>query len=180
VTLKSANPINGKLPSPMLIMVMGLPGCGKTYFAKAFAKRIGGVHFNSDIIRKQRQQHTAYSSKNKSQVYQTMFQTVCLALEEKKVVIVDATFSLKKYRDPYLNYVEAHQIPLKVILVTADETTVFQRLQHPRPDSDADFEVHQKIAAEFETVDTDCLQLHSDQYPLDVLISQGIAYLEQP
>lgn len=163
----------------MLIMVMGLPGSGKSYFAKAIAYKISGLHFNSDIIRKQEQQqeHSVYAAKNKFQVYKTMFQQVCLALDEGNIVVVDATFSLQQYRDQYVNYARIHEIPLKVILISANEHTILQRVQRVRPDSDADFEVYKKIKSEFEPINMGYLQLESDQYSLDILIEQGLSYL---
>jgi adenylylsulfate kinase len=33
------------------ILIMGLPGAGKTTLAEAFTKRIASVHFNADAIR---------------------------------------------------------------------------------------------------------------------------------
>lgn len=35
----------------MKILIMGLPGAGKTTFAKILAKRLGAVHFNADEVR---------------------------------------------------------------------------------------------------------------------------------
>ena len=165
------------IKAPLLIMVMGLPGSGKSYFARAFAKKIGAVHFNSDIIRKQQQQHPAYSDSKKSEVYRTMFQRVCLSLEAENLVVVDATFSLQRYRDPYLNYAQANHIPIIAILVSADENTIFQRLQHARPDSDADFEVYKKIKSEFEPISLSYLELTSHLYTLDEQIEQALNYI---
>lgn len=187
MTLKSANPSIGNLPSPMLVMVMGLPGSGKTFFAKSLTQKIGGVHFNSDIIRKRqpaspagRPQQVGYSARQKSEVYQTMYDKVCSALIKHHRVVVDATFSLQRYRDPYLRFAEKHQIPVKVILVSADESTIFQRVQHQRPDSDADFQVYQQIKREFEPIEMDFLPLPSDQDPINKLIEEGITYLVKP
>jgi predicted kinase len=106
-----------------------------------------------------------------------MFQQACGALGQQHLVVVDATFSLRQYRAPYLNFSKEHRIPLKVIMVTADENSIFQRLQHSRPDSDADFKVYQKIKAEFEPIDMEYLKLESDQYSLDTMLERGISYL---
>lgn len=40
-------------PSPVLIVVMGLPASGKTTLAGALADRLGLVHLSSDVIRKE-------------------------------------------------------------------------------------------------------------------------------
>jgi predicted kinase len=175
--LKSANLTTEKLPSPMLILVMGLPGSGKSYFARAFAKKINAVHFNSDIIRKQEPEHTAYTAADKLKVYQSMYSKTCQELTQGNTVVVDATFSLQKYRDPYLNYAKANQIPIKTILVSADENTIFQRLQHSRPDSDADFEVYKKIKSEFEPIALNYLELTSHLYTLDEQIELALVYI---
>ncbi|MCA9324430.1 AAA family ATPase, partial [Candidatus Saccharibacteria bacterium] len=39
------------LKKPVLIMMYGFPGSGKTYFARQFAESIGAVHLQSDKVR---------------------------------------------------------------------------------------------------------------------------------
>lgn len=39
------------LNKPVLIMLYGFPGSGKTYFARQFAENIGAVHLQSDRVR---------------------------------------------------------------------------------------------------------------------------------
>jgi predicted kinase len=35
----------------MIVLVYGLPGTGKTFFARHFAKETGAVHLNTDLVR---------------------------------------------------------------------------------------------------------------------------------
>ena len=158
-------------------MVTGLPGSGKTYFAKALADSIGGLHINSDIIRKDQHKHPAYAAADKATVYQTMFKKVRLALEMGKTVVVDATFSLQQYRLPYFNFAYKNSIPLKLMVIDADEHTIAKRLQKERPDSDADYEVFKKIKSEFEPLTREHLVLSSDKLTLEEMIRKGVDFM---
>lgn len=160
----------------MLTMVMGLPGSGKTYFATAFSKRIGGVHINSDMVRKDLNKQPTYTTADKAAIYLTMFDQVCQALKRDEIVVVDATFSLKKYRRPYFDFAKKNQIPVRPIVVEADEHTIAQRLQKKRPDSDADFTVYKKIKSEFEALNREHLLLSSSKLSQEEMMEQCLEY----
>lgn len=163
--------------SPILIIIMGLPGSGKTYFAKAFSKRIGGMHINSDMIRKDLDKQPAYAAADKAAIYSVMFNQVCQALKRGEIVVVDATFSLYKYRQPYFDFAQKNQIPVRPILVEADEHTIALRLQKKRPFSDADITVYKKIKSEFEPLNREHLVLNSDKHSLEEMLEQCIEYM---
>jgi predicted kinase len=158
-------------------MVMGLPGSGKTYFAKAFAHKIRGLHINNDMVRKELDQHPKYSGEDKNRVYTTVFEKACQALGEGEVVVVDATFSKLQYRKPYYDYAQKNKIPMHVILIQADEHTIAKRLLNQRPDSDADFAVYEIIKAEFEPLKLGHLTLASDKYSLKEMINKSLDYI---
>jgi adenylylsulfate kinase len=46
---------------PTKILVMGLPGAGKTTLARVLAKRIAAVHFNNDEVRAQLNKDLSFS-----------------------------------------------------------------------------------------------------------------------
>ena len=163
---------------PVLIMVMGLPGSGKTYFSNAFAKAIGGVHINSDIIRKRLMEKPAYSPEDKDKIYKGMYEEVTRALLQGQPVIVDATFSLENYRAPYFRFATENQIPCRIILTEAQEDIIASRLQHKRPDSDADYEVYKKIKSEFQTLGKMHLELRTDQLTLTEMTELGIDFIK--
>jgi predicted kinase len=163
----------------VLIMVMGLPGVGKSYFAKALASRINGVHLNSDLVRKEMLKTPSYTREEKARVYDRMFELVCQHLEEGRVVVVDATFSRADSRKPYFEYIGNTRGVLKIIRITADEMVVTERLKVKRPDSDADYGIYQKIKAEFEEMDRPFLSLSSTALDLEQMIDQAMQYIRQ-
>jgi len=161
-----------------LIMVMGLPGSGKTYFARAIANEISALHFNSDIIRKKLSKHPVYSSAAKNSVYQALFDRVSQALKKGHTVVVDATFSKLQYRLPYFRFTKKNKIPLQPILVQADESTIAKRLEKKRPDSDADLKVYKTIKAEFEPLGINHLVLQSDK-PVEEMVRQAVDHINR-
>jgi predicted kinase len=162
-----------------LVMVLGLPGVGKSFFARELAGRIGAIHLNSDIVRKEVFKKPGYSNKEKAKVYDVMFNRVCELLKRGKTVVVDATFSKSVQRVPYFEYIGKTGGLLKIIQITADETTVKDRLRFKRPDSDADFAVYQKIKAEYEDISMPSLVLSSSEFTLEEMISRALSYIRQ-
>jgi len=96
--------------APKLIVMVGLPGVGKTYFAQGLAKKINGYHLRTDIIRKELtnlpldQHHYTgygtgiYTSDISARTYDEMFARARRYLAFGKTCILDATFSLAKSR----------------------------------------------------------------------------------
>lgn len=161
----------------LLVMVMGLPGAGKSYFARALAKRIEAVHINSDLIRKQLPEDPLYTQREKSKVYDQMFDQVCQTLEMNKSVVVDATFSREEHRLPYFRYIQKKQGILKIIRITAAEDIVKQRLKVKRPDSDADYEVYKKIRAEYDELPEPSISISSTDFELEQMIGKALEYI---
>jgi adenylylsulfate kinase-like enzyme len=49
----------------MKILIMGLPGCGKTTLAKAIVKRLQAVHFNADEVRQNINDDLGFSNEDR-------------------------------------------------------------------------------------------------------------------
>ena len=58
----------------MVILVLGLPGSGKSYFAGRLAQKINAEYLNSDQIRKEMFQGRTYSDSEKAKVYEALLQ----------------------------------------------------------------------------------------------------------
>jgi len=166
-------------PTARLIMIMGLPGSGKTYFAKALAAHMGAAHFNSDRIRKEAAQEVRYTAADKARIYQDMFARVTEALAQGGTVIVDATFSKAAYRAPYLQWAAANDVPVFILYMEAAEAIIAERVGKQRPDSDADFAVYQQIKAEYEPITEAHTVLRSDDGSTALRIEKVLEYIAQ-
>ncbi|HQU60481.1 MAG TPA: AAA family ATPase, partial [Saprospiraceae bacterium] len=71
---------------PLLVVVLGLPGTGKTTFARMLAQRLGALHFNTDIIREELGLKGQYGEVAKQRVYQSMEARARAALQKKQAV----------------------------------------------------------------------------------------------
>ena len=68
----------------MIIIVLGLPGSGKSYFASRFAKLIHADYINSDRIRKSMFPARSYSEREKASVYNEMLELMRQAIRQDK------------------------------------------------------------------------------------------------
>ena len=159
----------------MVIMIMGLPGSGKSYFAIQLAQRIDADYFSSDRIRNEIISKKTYSENEKMAVYNEMLARMLNAVKEDRNVILDATFYKEKLREQFTNEIKG--INVFYIEVVADEQTAMERLNKTRPDSDADFEVYKKIELEWEPLNQPHLILHSTNNNIEEMLKKAINYL---
>jgi len=146
----------------MLLLICGLPGTGKTTIARAFATISGATHLNSDTMRHELGLMGHYSPEDKEKVYSTLFQRTREALLCGETVVVDSTFYKEKIRAPFRALAAECKVPLHWVEVQAGENTLRERLSKPRPDSEADFQVYEKIRDQFEPLPVDRLIVNTD------------------
>ncbi len=145
-----------------LILMVGLPGAGKSTLARWLARRLpGSLHLESDRIRKELAgwdpsrplPRDRYTPELHRMTFQTMEDRARKGLREGRVVIVDATFLKAAYREPFHAIARAEHRPFVGVYVTVDEATALRRLTSggdPLRYSDADVAVYQAMRAEAE------------------------------
>lgn len=74
----------------MIIIVFGLPGSGKSYFASRLAKMINAGYVSSDKVRKELFKESVYSEQEKRAVYDKMLQQMEQAIQQKNNLVLDA------------------------------------------------------------------------------------------
>jgi hypothetical protein len=169
---------------PKLIMVMGLPGVGKTYLAQHLADRIGGYHLCTDIIRKEItntpiETHRfegpgkgIYASEVSQRTYNEMYRRTENFLAQGKTAIIDATFSLEKSRNIARAIAEKHHVPLYIINCTCPEKVVLYRMHKRKSEfslSDATPEIYYRMKGYFEKIkgNKNYLEVNTARQPIN-------------
>ena len=163
----------------ILLVVFGLPGTGKTTFARALAASLGLSHFNTDIIRAELGRKQQYGMSDKSFIYARMLERAQGELQKGRGVILDGTFHREIFRKPFTELAGELGIPVKWIQVTAGEDVVRKRVSVARPYSEADFDVFQKIRSEFEPLKGEVFRVSSDTEDLPGMVEKTLEFLSE-
>lgn len=154
----------------MVYLVMGLPGTGKTYFAKRLARRIGVPHHNTDGVREEKGLMGKYDPESKEAVYQGLLDRMLEAVRRGEDVVIDGTFFKQSLRDRFIEAAEAEGAELRMIRMVADPEVVKERVSKEREDSEADLEVHEKLAERFEPIDREHETLDSGRESIEDML----------
>lgn len=160
----------------MIIIVTGLPGSGKSYFAFRLAEMIDAVYINSDQVRKRMFANRTYSDAEKLSVYKVMLAGMKDAVHERKHVVLDATFYKKDIREIFLDK-SVGVSSVMFIEVSADEALVKERLKRTRIESEADFDVYTKVKKQWEPLEMPHLRLQSTDDNINDMLRKAMAYL---
>lgn len=160
----------------MVVMVFGLPGSGKSYFASRLAKRIDADYINSDRLRKEMYRNRVYSKQEKESVYAAMMQRMKEDLDQNRNVVLDATFHRKERRQPFIKEMETRG-GISFIEIICSENIIRERLKRKRRYSEADFKVYKIISSENEPLMEPHLVLHSTNNNIKEMLEKAYQYL---
>lgn len=143
----------GQLPEPIaepvLIVVSGLPGTGKTYFCNRLAERLPSVVLESDVLRKTLFSPPSYSAKESSQLFRAIHQLIQRLLAKGIPLILDATNLSERNREYLYSIADRLDAKLVLVRVEAPPEVVRQRLEarreKPENKSDADWEIYRRM-----------------------------------
>lgn len=162
-----------------LIIILGLPGTGKSTFAVAIAKKIKATHLNTDEIRTQLGLRSKYDLQTKSSVYQELLSRSKIKLKENQNVVVDATFSKNEWRKKFHDLADEFYCRISWIVIAADEAVIRERVSKKRQYSEADFGVYKKVRDGYDLMLYPHLVLYSDQYPMAEMTKKAMKYLNR-
>jgi predicted kinase len=109
-------------------MLMGFPGAGKTHCARLLAERIGAAHVATDALRSRLFIAASYADEENRAVFSIAEAVVEELLAEGHVVVLDATHLLARYRAPAEAVASRLGVPVRHVLVVADDADARARL----------------------------------------------------
>lgn len=161
----------------MVIIVFGLPGSGKSYFASRLALKLDAIYVNSDELRLKLLSKRTYSDAEKTLVYEHILAAMKDALQDKKTIVLDATFYKKTIRKTFEQAAAAFNEQIIYIEVTAPEDIIAERVARPRTHSEADFAVYLKLKALFEPLQKEHLVLVSSNNDIAPSLQRAVEYI---
>ncbi len=149
---------------PVLLVMMGLPGSGKTYLAQKLAARIDALHLMTDSIRKQilglpvgggqfdGYGKGIYAPSVSRKTYREMYRRGRLYLSRGQTVLLDATFLHEDYRNEARDLARRAGVPVLFVHADCPEKTVITRMRRRARQggfSDADIAVYRRMKQRF-------------------------------
>jgi predicted kinase len=151
-----------------LIMLMGLPGVGKSHCARLLARRLGGAHVATDHLRSRLFIAPSYADDENAAVFGIAEALVDELLGEGHIVVLDATHLVARYRAPAENVARARGAAVHHVLVVSDDADARARLLSRAREratgdhSDADIGVYERMRArDFEPPAGGYLEIHN-------------------
>lgn len=161
----------------MIVIVFGLPGSGKSYFASRLAHMMHADYINSDQLRREMFKTRAYSEEENAAVYGAMLEKMKEAVHLNRNLVLDATFHKNETRRPFKQESKGKN-GIFFIEIRADENLIRQRLKKERPYSEADFEIYKQILQHWEPLHEQHLMLESTDENIGKILQKAAAYLQ--
>jgi hypothetical protein len=141
---------------PVLILIVGLPGTGKSRFAARLATRTPLVILESDALRRLLFPTPAYSAAESRRLFAAIHAAIDRLLSQGTRCLLDATNITERHRQPLYDIADARGAKLVIVEVVAAREVIHQRLrgraQEAGARSDADVTVYERMRPQREEI----------------------------
>jgi predicted kinase len=122
----------GRLPKPVarpsMVVMIGLPGSGKSHLARAIAARVPAAVLDIDALRGALFEDPQHTAKEHGRLFPALHALIDRLLARRITVIVDATNLKETNRNPYYKIAAEHGAKLLLVRVWARTPVIRHRL----------------------------------------------------
>ncbi|MCG3220258.1 MAG: ATP-binding protein [Candidatus Heimdallarchaeota archaeon] len=175
---------------PLVILLVGLPGTGKSTLARKIARRYRIEHISTDSVRKRIFKDVrgdsfgrgSYSVRQRMVVYDTIYYVVYTLLKHGVGCVLDGTFYQERLRSKVKRISERFEAKFLMVIVTCPESLIRRRFEerakrNRKTLSDADSKVYEKFRDMFEPTKLDHIEVNmaTDHNKILEMISNALS-----
>lgn len=171
--------------SPIVYLMLGYPGAGKTTAALAIHELTGAVHLWADHIRRERFNKPTYTREENLELYTHLNELTAELLSAGNSVIFDTNFNFFKDRERLRQIANEHQAKAVIIWVTTAKDVAKHRAtrnahqQNTRVLGDMPEEDFERMSGNLQTprADEDVIEIDGTKITVDYMKEKLEGYL---
>lgn len=121
---------------PLLLMMIGLPGAGKSFFATQFATTFNTPLVSADRVRFELFAHPAYSAEEHNIISRILGNELQELLKTKSTILIDGNCNTAAERKQLAAAAKKYGYESLIVWVQTDEATAQQRATRRKPSKD--------------------------------------------
>ena len=159
----SLPPSPGPVARPVMVVVSGLPGTGKTHFSKRLVDKVPLLVLESDALRKVLFPLPSHTGPESARLFKACYSLIDALLTEGVPMLLDATNLVEYHRERLYRIADRPGVKLVLISVEVPPEVVHQRLNDrsrgvgPEGHSTADWEVYLRMRSTADPIGRDHL-----------------------
>ena len=146
---------------PVLVIISGLPGTGKSYFSRRIVSQVPLLVLESDVMRKVLFPVPRYTPSENRRLFGACHSLIDGMLGQKVPLLLDATNLVESHRKGLYRIAERRGVGLIIVYLEAPLDVVYRRLEgrskgvDPEDSSDADWRVYRRMQSTVQPIGRD-------------------------
>ncbi|MCE2463318.1 MAG: ATP-binding protein [Dehalococcoidia bacterium] len=146
---------------PVMVIVSGLPGTGKSYFSRRIVSQVPLLVMESDVMRKVLFPDPGYTPSENRRLFRAYHSLIDDLLGHKVPLLLDATNLVESHREGLYRIAEGRGVGIIIVYLKASPDVVYQRLEgrskgmDREDNSEADWRVYRRMQSTVQPIGRD-------------------------